>query len=476
MGIIADNNYSQVNGWPILQNSSANFFANRFKKHLFLVLPLTVFLHACGGSGGGSDPDPVEPVEYTFSLTSQLTNGCGVSVAFTKVELLLQDSDWQTTTRYQADENGLITFTSLQERINYTLVAKNQYANEAEGLNVVSFFQAKTTTPAIYHGQFDDLVDDSSCECVTQNVALKHRPFAQRSQVTSSLSFDIWSAVDEQTTLFEGVTACRVIDGEWPLQSFSVLGEDVNQQVIGSGEFLADFSENVAGVWSVPVFQVADLVELSTPHEDFTTLQLTQGIEHFSQAIIENQSELLLFKSHPYISETFYQANASVTFQETSSIFGDTVIKSHHQVISTNYPQAFAVNASKQKPAIDDVNFSEIKADGSYDYSAVSGYPMAIISFSYTAYDPQTQLLMPAKWTHYGQEQGTLAMSGSLTGYEDIINADTDKKSTKVLLLKSSQSSDYFDYIDFYQSGNLDQNDTNLLSDFRQYEIEISLN
>ena len=70
------------------------------------------------------------------------------------------------------------------------------------------------------------------------------------------------------------MTACRVIDGEWPLQSFSVLGEDVNQQAIGTGEFLADFSENAEGIWTVPAFQVADIVELSIPHEDFTTLLL----------------------------------------------------------------------------------------------------------------------------------------------------------------------------------------------------------
>ncbi|MCW8833846.1 MAG: hypothetical protein OQK03_11035, partial [Colwellia sp.] len=446
------------------------------KKNLFLFVPLTIFLQACGGSGSSSESEPVEPVEYTFSLTSQLTNSCGVSVPFTHIELLLQDNDWQTVASHQADENGVITFTSLQARLNYTLVAKNQHADEAEGLNIVSFFQAKTTTPAMYHAQFDNLVDNSSCECVTQDVELKHRPFALRSQVTSSLNFETWSAVDDQTTIFENVMACREIEGEWPLQSFSVLGEDVNQQEIGTSEFLADFSENVEGVWSVPAFQVADLVELSTPHEDFSTLQLIQTNEHFLQEIVENQSHLLLFKSHPYVSETFYQSNASVTFQETSSIFGDTTIKSHHQLISANHQQSFEVEASKQRPEVDDINFSEIKADGSYDYSAVSGYPMAVISFSYTAYEPQTQLLMPATWTHYGREQGTIAMSGPLTGYENIINSDTAKKSTKVLLQKSSKTSDYFDYIEFYQGGNLDKNETSLLSDFRQYEIEISLN
>lgn len=450
--------------------------STHLNKHIFTVLALATLLQACGGSGGSSSPARVEPTEYTFSLTSQLTNSCGVAFPFSEVTLLLQDDDWQTTSSYQADENGMITFTTLQARVNYTLVAKNQSESEAEGLNVVSFYQANTTTPAVYHAQYDNLVDNTSCECVTQNVELKHRPFADRTEVSSSLGFTTWSTIDDQTTLFEDVTVCREIESDWPLASFSVLGTDVNQQVIGAGEFLADFAENIEGVWSVPAFQVADTIDLPRSHESFTTLQITQGSEHFLQNVEEDQENLLLFTSHPYISETFYQSQGSVTFQETSSIFGDTLIKSHHQVISPAYQQSFEVNASQQRPNIDDINFSEIKVDGSYDYSAVSGYPMSVISFSYTTYDPQTQLLMPAKWTHYGPAQGKLASSAPLTGYEDIIDDDTSKKSTEVLLLKSAISNNYSDYVDFYHAGDMTKSDSNLLSDFRQYEINISLN
>ena len=449
---------------------------NQINKHLLSVLALTTLLQACGGSGGSTTPERAEPTEYTFSLTSQLTNSCGVVAPFSEVTLLLQDDDWQTTSSYQADENGMITFTTLQARINYTLVAKNQSESEAEGLNVVSFYQADTITPAIYHAQYDSQVDDTSCECVTQDVELMHRPFATHTEVTSSLDFTEWSVVDEQTTLFDNVTACREIEGEWPLASFSVLGEDINQQVIGAGEFLADFDANVEGIWSVPAFQVADTIDLPSSHESFTTLQIAQESEHFLQSVAQDQDNLLLFTSHPYISETLYQSQGSVTFQETSSIFGDTLIKSHHQVISPAYQQSFEVSASEERPDIDDINFSEIKVDGSYDYSNVSGYPMSVISFSYTTYNPQTQLLMPAKWTHYGPAQGKLASSAPLTGYEDIINEDTSKKSTKVLLLKSAASNSYSDYVDFYHAGNMVKSDSNLLSDFRQYEIVISLN
>ncbi len=435
-------------------------------------------LQACGGSSSSTEtvPKPDVVIEYSFSLSSQLTNRCGVSVPFADVELLLQDDNWQTVTSYQADESGVIAFTTLQDRINYTLVAKNQQGDEAQGLNVVSYYQAEMTTSAMYHAQFDQLIDDSSCECVTQDVELKHRPFALRSQVVSSLSYDGWHADDEQTTIFENVTACRVIDAEWPLHSFVVLGEDVNQQEIGAGEFLSDFSANVENIWSVPAFQVADNVELPASHQGFNITQLIQGIEHFSLAVTENDSQILLFNTHPYVSEAFYQSAASVTFQETSSIFGSTVIKSYHQVISPDYQQSFTVHANEQKPNIDDINFSEIKVGGSYDYSAVSGYPMAVISFTYATFDPQTQLSMPAKWTFYGPINGMLASSAPLTGYEEVINIDTDKKSTKVLLLQSSKSDNYSDYVDFYQNGDMSRTDTSFVGDLRQYEIEITLN
>jgi hypothetical protein len=63
---------------------------------------------------------------------------------------LLQDDNWQTINRYSADESGVISFETTNEFINYTLVAKNQQGTEAEGLNVVSFYQASSNAPAHY--------------------------------------------------------------------------------------------------------------------------------------------------------------------------------------------------------------------------------------------------------------------------------------------------------------------------------------
>ena len=440
-----------------------------------LILPsfLTLLVQGCGGSSASTPEVPVEPIEYTFSLTSQLTNDCDISSAFSEVELLLQDDTWQTLQRYQADENGVISFTTTDEFINYTLVAKDQKGSEAEGLNVVSFYQASSTTPAYYQAQFDNSLDNSSCECVTQDLELSHRPFANQASVTSSLSFESWKIIDESHTRFEGVTVCREIDGNWPMHSFSVLGTDANQKEIAAGEFIDDFR---GGAWSLAAFQVADTADLAASHQGFITNQIIANTKHFLAEVVADDESLLIFDTHSYISEAFYQSKASVTFDESSSIFGSSVIKTHHQIISSNAQESFSVKASEQKPAIDDRNFSEIKADGSYDYSAVSGYPMAKIAFTFTAYDPETKLLMPAKWTFYGPEKGMLAISAPLTGYEDIINIDTDKKATDVRLINSIITNNYQDYVKFYQGFGERAMTDDFVRNLNEVEVSIKLN
>ena len=438
---------------------------------------LSLFLQGCGGGSSSSPEVPVDPVEYTFSLTAQVTNDCGVASAFTGVELLLQDDSWQTLNTYKADDKGVISFVTTSEFINYTLVAKDQQGSEAQGLNVVSFYQANSATPSHYQARFDESIDNSTCECVTQDVELTHRPYAMQTKVTSSLAFEDWVVVDNKTTLFKGVKACRSIDGDWPLSSFSVKGENTSQKTIADAKFILDFTENNEGMLSLATDEVAELVDLVMPHQDFTTKEVIQSIGHFSATVVKDEQNLITFLEHTYNSENFYQSRATVTFDESSSIFGSSVIKTHQQVISTLAQESFAVKANEQKPPIDDRNFSEIKEDGNYDYSAVSGYPLAVISFTFTAYDADTSLLMPAKWTFYGPEQGMLAISADLTGYEDIINIDTDKKSTDIHLIKSMMTNNYRDYIKYYQAGNTVESALDVSSDFvkKLDEVEISI-
>ncbi|PKG86390.1 hypothetical protein CXF85_01420 [Colwellia sp. 75C3] len=423
-------------------------------KYLIPPLLLTLFLQGCGSSSSDTPDIPVEPVEYTFSLTAQLTNDCGVASAFTDVELLLQDDTWQTLDTYQADVNGLITFVTESEFINYTLVAKDQQGTEAEGLNVVSYYQANSATPSHYQAQFDNKLDDLNeitCECVKQDLKLTHRSFAAQTSVTSSLDFASSSIIDSGTTLFEGVRACKTLDGVWPLSSFSISGRDINEKSIGVAGFIDEFTVNDEGLWLLSALEFADEFQLTPPYQETSTNQIIQGTEHFSVEVAKDEQSLLIFDTHPYVSEAYYQSHASVTFVPSDSIFRSSVIKNHHQIISPSAEESLSIMASEYQPAFNEPYFDEINADGSYDYSAVAGYPMAIINFTFTAYDPDTKLLMPAKWTFYGADKGVLAISAPLTGYEDIINLDTNIESTNVRLIKSNMNNDYQDYIKHYQ-------------------------
>jgi len=449
---------------------------------LLPALLLTALLQGCGGSSSNKPVAIVDPVEYTFSLKAELTNDCGVASAFTDIELLLQDDTWQTLSVHQTDETGVISFVTTSEFINYTLVAKDQKDSDSEGLNVVSFYQANSATPSTYQAQFDESLDNSTCECITNNLELSHRPFSTQTSVTSSLDYVSWSAVesDDTTTLFEGVEVCRIIDGAWPTHSFSVTGLDSNEAVIGSAGFIDNFQSDDTMNWSLAAFDVADEIELVIPHQAFTTNQLIGNTIHFSELIKEDAETLFVFDTHSNISEVFYQSQASVTFAESSSIFGSAVIKTHHQLISTKAEDSFMAKAEEESPAIDDRFFSEIEDNGSYDYSAVSGFPIAVIAFTFTAFDPVTNLLIPAKWTFYGPRRGDLAISGPLTGYENIITLETDKKTTEVHLIQSTMANNYQDYIQYYQSGNTVENALNASNDFvkalKQIEISISLN
>ncbi len=444
-------------------------------KYLLSLLLLALLLQGCGGSSSDIPTEPVEPQEYTFLLTAQLTNNCGIKSAFTDVELLLQDDTWQTLNSYKPDENGVISFVTDSEFINYTLVAKNQQGNEAQGLNVVSFFQANSATPSHYQAQFDESLDNTSCECVTQNIELSHRTFDAQTSVTSSLGDVSWTPIDSKTTLLEGIKVCKAIDGNWPLHSFTVSGTDINQKSIVAGGFKDDFSENIDGVWLLTADEVADIVDLVMPHQAFTTSQIIDNSKHFYTDVIEEDESLSIFNAHMHVGRAYYQSQASITFEESSSIFGSSVIKTHQQIISTEAEESFAVKASEKKPAIDDRNFSEIQADGRYDYSAVKGYPMAKIIFTFTTYEPTTKLLMPAKWTFYGPEKGLLAISAPLTGYEEFIDINTDKKSTDVRLIKSMITNNYQDYIKYYQSNDSTDMSNEFVKKLDEVEINIKL-
>ena len=441
-------------------------------KYLISPLLLTLILQGCGGSSSSTPPEPPEPVEYNFSLTSQLTNDCGVVSAFTDVELLLQDEAWQTLEVYQPDESGVISFVTENEFINYTLVAKNQQGNEVEGLNVVSFYQASSATPSHYQAQYDDLVDNTTCQCVTKDLELSHRTFETQiqSSATSSLEFVGSSETDKRTTLFEGVEVCGTLDDVWPLSSFSILGTDSNDKEIGSAGFIENFNVN-DDVWLVEGYEPADIFQLNLPYQNISSNQLIRNVKHFSIQATKDEESILIFDTHPYVSDAFYQSQASVAFDERDSVVRSSVVKTTHQIVLPEAQESLAVKADESRPPIDDIGITEIKSDGNYDYSAVFGFPMAEISYTLLAFDSENKLF-PAKWTFYGREKGMLAISVPLPGYENIINIDTRKEAIDVRLVKSMASNNYHDYVKYYQGNN----SANMGNDFVKDISEVILN
>jgi hypothetical protein len=433
-------------------------------------LALVCFLTSCGSGGSSNSTSPKEPVAMTFSLSSVLVNDCGVESPFIDIELLHQDSNWQTLEVYPSDENGVITFTTFDENINYTLVAKKQEGESVEGLNIESYHQAKTTTMSRYIARYDQKQDQSSCECLIKDVELSHKTMNSITSVTSSLAFESYDGVTSGKTQYNNVEICREIDGNWPLSSFAVVGTDVNNEAIGVASFSDDFDANTELVWTLSAFDDTQEVTLSSGHQAFISEQVIQGKSHFPLTVNEDQTSVLLFNSHDYTSEALYRSQANVELAENSSFFGSILIASSHSKVSPDADVSFAVMASTVTPDIDEVNFSEIKADGSYDYSAVSGYPMAIISFELTTYHPITGLPMPTTWSNYGPEKSLLAISAPLTGYENIVDIDTDRQVTDTVLLNSATSNGYQDYMLHFQARLADD----FAHDLKQYHISIT--
>lgn len=191
----------------------------------------------------------------------------------------------------------MISFVTESEFINFTLVAKDQVGSEAEGLNVVSFYQASSATPTHYQARFDDMLDDlndlndlndMNCKCVTQNVELTHRTFETRTSLSSSLAYAGVSVIDKSTTLFEAVNVCGTLEGIWPLSTFSVLGTDIKGKAIGAAGFIENYAVD-EGVWQLSALEVADNFELNQPYQKTSSVQLINNVKHFSTLVIKEE-------------------------------------------------------------------------------------------------------------------------------------------------------------------------------------------
>lgn len=445
-----------------------------FKSAAFVVI---IFLIQGCGSSTSSEAEVEQPdSEYHFNLTASYRNACGINVPVTGVKLLLQDDNWQTLQSYNADVDGQIVFTTSSQYINYTIVAEDTNVDgeteSVSGLDIVSFYGTLAEENYQYLSPFKPAETSQECQCITQDLLLRHRSFNTINQASSSLPYQSLNSVDDQTTQFNQVQACSSDGINWPVATFMVSGIDDEGAAIGAGDFLTDFTSNEQGIWQLAAVEVAANEILAEQHDSFIHTQNFASGHHFSTQVAENSLQTLVFDSHNYSSESEYLAESVQLVRLTDSVFGTSSFESKHQKISTRTQDVFDVEAVKSVPDLDDSFYSEISSDGSYDYSAASNYPMAIIAFDYTVYSLSSEQLIPVKWTSYGPPSGVLPSSVNLPGYEDVINQDSDIFNTQVTLVRSLVTDDYQDYSNFYQGiDNID-----FEHDLLRYQLTLTLN
>lgn len=430
------------------------------------IISLLLLVQSCG-SGSSNDT----AVEYEFTLLAKLTNQCGQQIAFDQLEVHLQDDDWQLIEKYTADVNGNIHFITEKKEINYTIIAKSQQGENEEGLDIISYYHANTVTPAWYKATYDSLQDNSNCECVTQDIELQHRVFSLIDSISTSFDYVNSQLIDSQTTYFSDSEVCKMADGEWPIQSIAIRGLDANENAIGAASILDFFSSETSMLLQPAAIEVADLVPLPQNHAAFELILMFQNGEHFYVTIEEDDEELLVFNTHPYISESTYHAKTSHAYESIDTIFGRSSFSSYHQIQSSLYDDAFSVLAEINKPTIDNTSYSELASDGSYNYSAVSGYPLVKVVFDYQINSISSGTSTPISWTMYGPIKGTLAASVALSVMEESIGTDSNIQTTDIKIIKSSNSNNYSDYIGYYQ-GNTE---SNLADDLRYYHLQLTL-
>ena len=419
---------------------------------------LSTFLIACGGS---SSSDTESEQYYTFNLTGQLVNKCGVANSFADFEVFLQNENWQTLKSYKPNTQGEVSFILTKETINYTIVAKTAVTDQEQGYDIVSYHGVNTATPAIYSAKFDSKINNSTCQCIKQNLELRHRPFKTISNLMSSATFDTWQAIDERTTQFTNVEVCRDKTSAWPVHSFAVLGTNSSDDIIGVAEFVDNYPATIDKTWVASGIEVADYqLQLDRDHQEISTSQIINNIKHFAFVIPATQRTVNLFNSHLYSSSALFASESSYQFADVTSLLGTFKLQRHHRIVSEMASSSLDVNASSDIPNIDQQYLSELKPDNTYDFTAVKNYPLINIEFNYDVLI--NDISRPVTWNYFGPAAGSLPMNYVLAGYEPFASDINTIDKMKIKLFKSSSTDNYQEYIAFAQQGN-PQNFTNEL-------------
>ena len=170
----------------------------------------------------------------------------------------------------------------------------------------------------------------------------------------------------------------------------------------------------------------------------------------------ESDTSIQIFRSHDIVD--LFRSEAQNIFEERPNL-NDYLRTSSKQLITSEvYTTSLLVEAESSVPDAfkDDQSRNElaIKSDGSYDFTSLADFPMAIVKIDFQSINPDTNSIMPVSWITYGPIEGIVPIKATLPGYEYLIDEQTHFRIDNEVI-QTASSNTYNDYISFYQN-NLD--------------------
>jgi hypothetical protein len=438
-----------------------------------VAITLSSLLVACGSSGGGSDKTPTPPPTYDFTISAKVINKCGVEQPVANVDFFLQDAQWTLVSAHKTDVNGQVKVTTTDQKINYTMAKE-----ELNGNNVVSQVELRSYIGVNSASQatiiFDNpsLADNTNCECNVQSLDLSYSRFDSVESTHSSTNFENSEVISGLSSRFNNVEVCRIKEQSWPQESFTVFGLNSQNKLIGFSGFSNNFDEIVDTNWALSAFEPSIQAEVDhTLFETLTTAQLYNDKLHFVNEISDNTQDAVIFDNHEFSNQSTYYGRATNTFKNVVNRFNKLIIKSEHIRLSSSYDDSIALSPSLEELDVDTINFSEIKADDTYDYSKIANYPAIHFITTVDTQKSSTSAVIPAVWHVYGPITGLLPIMDDIDAYKYIKIDINTVKNQQIEFIGSDLTQSYSAYINALSQGKHYQT-TGVLSNYRRYFIE----
>lgn len=254
------------------------------------------FLAACGGSSNKNDPvqkpTPTPPLAKTFSVKVIDRNVCGVETPNTDAKLVLHDDEFNVEKVINADQEGVLTFTSVEQNQDISIV----YGDVAQpkNLKAISIFESPITTLETIVNKVSD-TSNCSCESVSHEFTIEGkfqlpdllyiRSESQQlyysDMVLPELSFDV----------------CKQVNGDWPM--IFITAWEAPSATSPSSGFALNTAINFQDVTTEEIFNIdSKLLPLNV---EVTNFQQTGVVDSFyNGGIVTSNSGLFVHENFSY--------------------------------------------------------------------------------------------------------------------------------------------------------------------------------